>query len=358
MNRAQRAGLAGAALVATAAGAVAGATAERVLMRRSPLRRNGTGQLGLGQLRGPQRLMRADDGVEIYVEVDPPHPKAKWAGLTVIFAHGYALNMDSFHFQRAALRGQARLVFYDQRSHGRSGRGPAASATIGQLGRDLRQLIDEVAPEGPVVLVGHSMGGMTIMTMAEEFPNIFGNRVVAVALLSTSAGALSEVTLGAPAVVARAARRFAPTLVTVLGRNPFLVERGRQASSDLAVLATRFYGFASPVPPEVVDFSLEMINATPIEVLADFFPALDDHEALGALDVLNLVESLIVIGEQDLLTPLDHSRRILRIVPGAELVELDPGGHLVMLERPDDVNGHLYDLLDRAKRLAESPESR
>lgn len=354
MNRAQRAGLAGAALAATAAGAVAGVAAERVLMRRPPKRRNGTGQLGLGQLRGPHQLAMADDGVEIYVEVDEPHPKAKWAGLTVIFSHGYALNMDSFHFQRAALRGQARLVFYDQRSHGRSGRGPAANATMGQLGRDLRLLIDQVAPEGPVVLVGHSMGGMTIMSMAEEFPNIFGDRVVAVALLSTSAGALREVTLGAPAVVARAARRFAPTLVTVLGNNPFLVERGRQASSDLAVLATRFYGFASPVPPEVVEFSLEMINATSIEVLAEFFPALDSHEALVALDVLNQVESLIVVGEQDLLTPLDHSRRMLRIVPGAELVELDPGGHLVMLERPDDVNSHLYDLLDRAKRFAES----
>jgi pimeloyl-ACP methyl ester carboxylesterase len=201
------------------------------------------------------------------------------------------------------------------------------------------------------------MGGMTIMAMAEEYPVLFGDRVVGVALLSTSAGALSEVTLGAPALIARTARRVAPTLVSVLGRNPVLVERGRQVSTDLAVLATRFYGFASEVPVEVVDFSLEMINATPLDVLADFYPSLDAHEAFTALDVLNRVETLIVVGEQDLLTPSDHSRRMLLVVPGAELVELDPGGHLVMLERPDDVNGHLYDLLDRAKRLAESEQS-
>lgn len=354
MNPAQRAGLAGAALVATAAGAVAGAAAERLLVRRPLRRRAPVRQLGLGQLRGPHQLVVADDGVQLYVEVDEPRATSKWANLTVVFSHGYALNLDSFHFQRAALRGQARLVFYDQRSHGRSGRCSPQSATIGQLGRDLRRVIDAVAPEGPVVLVGHSMGGMTIMTMAEEFPVLFGDRVVAVALLSTSAGALSEVTLGAPALVARTARRLAPTVVTVLGRNSMLIERGRQVSSDLAGLATRFYGFASEVPAEVVDFSLEMINATPLDVLADFYPSLDAHEAFTALHVLNEVETLIVVGEQDLLTPSDHSRRMLRVVPGAELVELDPGGHLVMLERPDDVNSHLYDLLDRAQRFAAS----
>jgi pimeloyl-ACP methyl ester carboxylesterase len=323
-------------------------------MRRPLGRSRPPGRLGLGQLRGPSQIVTADDGVELYVEVDEPRPSARWAGLTVVFAHGYALNLDSFHFQRAALRGQARLVFYDQRSHGRSGRGASADATIGQLGRDLRTVIEAVAPDGPVVLVGHSMGGMSIMAMAEEFPVLFGDRVVGVALISTSAGALSEITLGAPAVVARAARRLAPTLVTVLGRNPMVVERGRQAGTDLAVLATRFYGFASEVPPEVVEFSLEMINATPVDVLAHFYPALDAHEALEALEALNGVETLILVGEQDLLTPLSHSRRMLQIVPGAELVELDPGSHLLMLERPDDVNSYLYDLLDGALRHATS----
>jgi pimeloyl-ACP methyl ester carboxylesterase len=352
VNRPGRAGLAGAALLATAAGAVAGVAAERVLVGRPLRRRPGTGRLGLGQLRGDPVVVTADDGVELYVEVDEPRATGRWGTLTVVFVHGYALNQDSFHFQRAALRGQARLVFYDQRSHGRSGRGPSDSASIGQLGRDLKAVLDVVAPEGPVVLVGHSMGGMTVMALAEEYPALFGERVVGAALISTTAGELSEVTLGVPAAVSRVARRLAPTLVTVLGRNPVLVERGRQASTDLAVLVARFYGFASEVPAEVVEFSLEMINATPIDVLADFYPSLDGHEAMAALAELHQVETLLLVGAQDLLTPPEHSRRMLRVLPGAELVELDPGGHLVILEHPDDVNGHLFDLFDRAVRLA------
>ncbi|MDH4354100.1 MAG: alpha/beta hydrolase [Actinomycetota bacterium] len=354
MNVAGRAGLAGAALLATAAGAAAGVAAERVLVGRPVRRRPGIGRLGLGQLRGDHVLVTADDGVQLYVEVDEPRARGRWSDLTVVFVHGYALNQDSFHFQRAALRGQARLVFYDHRSHGRSGRGPSSGATIGQLGRDLMAVLHAVAPDGPVVLVGHSMGGMTVMALAEEYPALFGDRVVGAALMSTTAGELSEVTLGIPAAVTRMARRLAPTLVTVLGRNPMLVERGRQVSTDLAVLVARFYGFASEVPAEVVEFSLEMINATPLDVLADFYPSLDGHEAMDALGVLNQVETLVLVGSQDLLTPPEHSRRMLRAVPGAELVELDPGGHLVILEHPDDVNGHLFDLFDRAARLARS----
>ena len=61
------------------------------------------------------------------------------ATLTVVFCHGYALNLDCWHFQRAAYRGLVRTVYYDQRSHGRSGRSPDGHATIDQLGHDLAQ---------------------------------------------------------------------------------------------------------------------------------------------------------------------------------------------------------------------------
>src|SRR5262249_36264454 len=137
-------------------------------------------------------------------------------------------------------------------------------------------------------------------------------------------------------------------------RTPGLFERGRRMSSDLALMVTKAYAFASTVPPEVADFALAMINGTPIDVLAEFYPALQEHDAIDALEVIESIETLLLVGEQDLLTPADHTRAMLRVVPGAELVVLDPGGHLVMLERPDDVNGHLIDLVERAAR-PESP---
>ena len=75
------------------------------------------------------------------------------------------------------------MVLYDQRSHGRSERAPRESCTIEQLGHDLDAVIRALAPEGPLVLVGHSMGGMTIMALAEQNPELFTERVVGVALV-------------------------------------------------------------------------------------------------------------------------------------------------------------------------------
>ena len=79
--------------------------------------------------------------------------------------------MGTFHFQRQMLaaRGDYRIVAYDQPGHGRSGRLETGEYDLAVLGRTLRQVIDRTAPDGPLVLVGHSMGGMTIMAFAELF---------------------------------------------------------------------------------------------------------------------------------------------------------------------------------------------
>jgi pimeloyl-ACP methyl ester carboxylesterase len=337
--------------MAAAVGAAAGIAAERVVVGR-PLRRGETpgGRLGLGQLRGRVVEVELSDGVHLHTEIDDPRDGGTWPGLTVVFVHGYALNLDCFHYQRQALRGSARLVFYDQRSHGRSERGSTESSTVEQLADDLREVFDSLVPAGPIVLVGHSMGGMTVLELARQSPDVFGDRVVGVVLMSTSAGELGDVTLGLPSIAVRTFKRLAPTLIKIGKHTSQLVERGRQMSSDLAILITKVYAFAGDVPAEVIDFSLDMINGTPIDVLGDFYPAFAKHDVAGNLQVLNGTETLVLVGAQDLLTPAAHSKVLVREIPGAELVVLDPGGHLIMLERPDDANAHVIDLIDRAAR--------
>ena len=336
--------LAGGAAVIVA-GAAAGVIAERRAVARQ---RRETHEVPFGSLHGEQRSVVADDGLELYVEVDQPDPERAAGDATVVFVHGYALNLDSWHFQRAALRGRFRMAFYDQRSHGRSARSRAEHCNLDQLGRDLEAVIDAVSDDGPVVVVGHSMGGMTIMALAEQRPDWFGTRVVGVGLLCTAASDLSQATLGLPGLPGRVLHRFSPSVMAALARAPRLVERGRRAGSDIGFVVTRKLAFGGPVPEEYVDFTDEMLAATPIDVVADFYPGFDTHDRLTALAALSWAPTLVVGGTEDAITPIEHTRRMASLLPSAEVLELEGAGHMAQLERAEEVNDALERLLDKA----------
>lgn len=365
-------GLAGAAIGVLAAGAAAGVAIERMtvgrgMRRRAALALDSTGPYGT--LRGTPGRAVADDGTQLYYEVDDVEPdpgpnvsprrrrlfgRKAPAPVTVVFCHGYCLGQDSWHFQRAALRGVVRTVHWDQRSHGESGRGVAQTrdglpVTIDQLGRDLKAVLDAAVPEGPVVLVGHSMGGMTVMALAAQFPEYIRDRVVATAFVGTSSGRLGEVNFGLPVAGVNAVRRVLPGVLKALGQQAELVERGRRATAELFAGVIKRYSFAGrDIDPAIARFAERMIESTPIDVVAEFYPAFTDHDKTDALACFTDMPVLVLAGMRDLVTPSEHSEAIADLLPDAELVLVPDAGHLVMLEHPEAVTDRLADLLTRA----------
>ncbi|GAB3590622.1 alpha/beta hydrolase [Angustibacter peucedani] len=348
----------GAGLAAAGVGAALGLAAERWTAGR--VRPGvGVGVEAYGSLRGAPQRVTADDGTALYVEVDdldvgePLDDDAQPSPVTVVFSHGFCLNQDIWHFQRQWLRGRYRMVFWDQRGHGRSGTGPDDHYTVDQCGADLRAVVEATAPEGPVVLVGHSMGGMTVMALAAQQPDLVRERVVGVGLVATSSGGLADVHWGLADRLGRVAHRVAPVALVGLTRAPRLVDRTRRIGSDLEQVLVKRYSYASDVPPELVRFTAAMIAATPIDVVSGFLPGFDLHDKGDALATLDGLEALVLSGDGDLLTPLEHSAEIVRRLPGAEHVVVPHAGHMVMLEHPDVVNLHVGDLLERADRAVE-----
>ncbi|GAA3867350.1 alpha/beta hydrolase [Streptomyces lacrimifluminis] len=363
-------GIAGVAIGVVAAGAAAGVAVERLtvgrgMRERARLALDSTGPYGA--LRGTPGKAYADDGTELYYEVDDVDPEAAPAltprrrrlfgrkapaPVTVVFSHGYCLSQDSWHFQRAALRGVVRSVYWDQRSHGRSGRGVAqhegVAVSMDQLGRDLKTVLDAAVPEGPIVLVGHSMGGMTVMAFADQYPDVVRERVVAVAFVGTSSGRLGEVNFGLPVAGVNAVRRVLPGVLKALGQQAEWVERGRRATADLFAGIIKRYSFSSrDVDPAVARFAERMIEGTPIDVVAEFYPAFTEHDKTEALAHFKDLPVLVLAGVGDLVTPSGHSEAIADLLPDAELVLVPDAGHLVMLEHPEAVTDRLADLLTR-----------
>lgn len=346
-----------AAIVGGGVGVLTAVSAAAVSQqRRTAARERSRIEVGSAALFAPppirdEGLVLTDDGIELHYE----ESGAADAELTVLFVHGYTLNLGSFHFQRQALTRAfgtgVRQVFYDQRSHGRSARAPSQSCTIEQLGHDVHSVIDQLVPAGPIVLVGHSMGGMSVMALADQHPELFrdGGRVESVVLINTSSGELKNLTLGLPSALARLHAPVLPIVLRRAAKNAALVEQARTMGRDLAWVMTKRLSFATKdVDPAVVAYCTTMISATPVDVVADFYPTLMAHD--GRLGLRNLKDCpVLVIGaDSDAMTPLAHSQAIARELPEARLIVAENSGHLLMLEHPELVNDPLVAVVGAA----------
>jgi pimeloyl-ACP methyl ester carboxylesterase len=349
-------GVAGGLAGAAATGAAVSLAARR--LRRGSVDRHGlatqlvTGADDAGALPpGDASSVTADDGVRLSCEeIEAPLGRAD---LTVVLVHGFALDRRTWHFQRrflSELTGPAvRQVIYDQRSHGRSERASRASCTIEQLGRDLDAVLRTLAPAGPLVLVGHSMGGMTIMALAEQRPDLFAERVLGVAFVATSAGEVGG--RGLPATLLSRLNPLTRSVGLLAAWQPALVTGVRRVGHDLIWAVTRQFAFGDHrVDAARVDLVDSMISANAVDALTDFVDTLGTHDRIAALPALAGCEVLVVAGDKDQLIPFRHSERIAAELPDATLVRLPGVGHLPMLERPEVVDGALTDLLVRCAR--------
>ncbi len=342
-------------VAAGAVGLAAAGAAARVARRRRTIEARPEDHTPFGSLRSAPRTVVADDGVPLHVEVDEVDGDLPPDRPTVVFVHGYALNLDSWHYQRAACRGRVRAVFYDQRSHGRSGRSTQDHANIEQLGNDLLRVLDEVVPDGPIVLVGHSMGGMTIIALAEAHPELFGDRIVGVALVATTAGGLQPDRVVLPLLPTTVSGQLVTRTVAALARGHRTVDGLRKAGRAVALVVTDDFAFGDPVPAHYVEFVDEMLSGTPFDVVADFFPTFGTLDKFDTIQALGEVPTAVICGTADLITPIEHSRRLHATIPGSTLLECPGAGHMVMLERAGEVNDELDQLLVAAGERAERP---
>ncbi len=343
--------IAGLAAGAAAAGAGALIAAQKIAVGRIRLQPDPAAGELFWERGGSSVTVLASDGVPLSAEISGSDD----AKATVILCHGYALSQEVWHYQTESLAEVARVVTWDQRSHGRSGRSAADRVSIDQLGADLAAVLAATVPgDRPVVLVGHSMGGMTIMALADQHPELFGSKVIGVGLISTAASGVDP-TGWLPPPLRPVARVAGPPIMAGSGggRRATVVDRARRSATDLAFLTTRHVAFGdNSVSPTVVDFLERVIRETPIEVIAQFYPVLLKHDRRDALPVIGRVPTVVLTGARDRLISPQLTAELAEMIPGAELITVPGAGHALILEQPAIVTGAIIELMDKA--LAEA----
>ncbi|MGY4098189.1 alpha/beta fold hydrolase [Nocardia sp. R16R-3T] len=335
---------------------------------------------------GHRITVSADDGTPIAVRTFGSDN----ARLTVVFVHGHCLRAQSWSFLRDQLLrhwgtvvGEAdgagkhsatvlgepdgvgmysatvvgevvgtgkfsgsadvRMVFYDHRGHGESGVAHPSTYTIDHLAHDLDAVLRSVAPTGPIILIGHSMGAMVTLAYSRLFPATIGTRVVGVGLIAGAANGITEVGLG------RFLNRHAVNSLQVAAlRAPRFMRASKRLSRRIFEPIAREANMGTKrTNPRMVAVAAAMMNDTPLLTMSSFLISLMTFDETASLRRLGNIPALILAGSADIVVPFAHSVVLASQLAGAELVRLEGAGHSVHLERAEEVAVSIVALVDR-----------
>ncbi|GAA3540966.1 alpha/beta hydrolase [Amycolatopsis ultiminotia] len=286
----------------------------------------------VAHLRNPATAHRfvTGDGCALHFELSGPAD----AEVTLVLVHGWTQDLRTWDGVVSRLGPGVRVLRYDLRGHGGSAPALGGTATIPQLADDLAELIADRVPAGPLVLAGHSMGGMTVMALAERHPELVATRVAGVAFVATSSGQMDRITLGLPGMAGQFSARFERRLAKALAHR-----KGDRLPLSPAMVRSgaRFLVFGDrPRQADLRVVADQLLCAHPAS-LGAFQDAISTHDRRVALAMLRGTPAVVLAGEKDRLCPLPHAKVIADELPDAEFVRYPGAGHMLPQERAAEV---------------------
>jgi 3-oxoadipate enol-lactonase len=272
---------------------------------------------------------RRDEALRDTINEFEMHFQDVGEGPPILLVHGFPLDHTLWTHQVEALQREYRVVNPDLRGHGQS-EAPAGAYTMAQLAEDLHALLDRRAIDR-VVFAGLSMGGY----IAFAFWRMYPDRLRALVLADTRAAA-----------------------DTPEGReNRYKMIQQAQNEGIRPIVAGMLPKMVSPVTlesePQVVAQARRMMEHTPVDGVVGALQGMaqrpDSTSTLPTIDV----PTLILVGEDDAITPPTEARRMRDEMlaanrgqrPKVRLVTVPRAGHLSPLENPAAVNQALHDFL-------------
>jgi pimeloyl-ACP methyl ester carboxylesterase len=316
-------------------------------------------QAMIGQPQSVKEIeVRLEEGARLHGEVYGD----RHAAVTVVLLHGWTLDRRTWHRQLPRLIDEVgaptRVIAYDARGHGRSSPIKRHTATLGQLADDLDLVINRYAADGPVVLVGHSLGGMTVIEHAHRHPEAFADRIGGLVMVSTTAEGHTHTRYGLPAPLGRLVRAAELSSTYVLAR---CGERHPHRAVMNAIRpAMRWLLFGDPCDPDDLRLSSSAVARASLRSIGSFRPSISAQQRLDTLAALASVPSAVLVGERDRLTPVACARGIAEALGGIEVTLCAGAGHMLMMERPDEVTAAIAEVTREAlgdSRFAGPPSS-
>lgn len=280
------------------------------------------------------------DGLDIYTCYAGP----KTPELTVVFIHGFTLASDVYYMQVDFLREKfpnVKSLLIDARGHGRTGRVDPELCTIEGTADDVLAAINAHATTGPIILVGHSLGGLTALNLVKRVTEEAVSRIRGVILVATSIESLSA--QGVPQVLASPA---AEAVKNTVEASPDDARRFREYAAELIAPTLAVGVFRRPTNSHVIELHAAMINETPLDTFVGLFGDLQEHDELDAAEAVRKLPGYVISGEKDYVTPKSQADRIHELWPKSYYQVAEGAGHMIPLEAPGVLNNAIAELID------------
>ncbi|MEU5758426.1 alpha/beta hydrolase [Nocardia sp. NPDC047648] len=285
--------------------------------------------------------VRSADGTRIHAEAFGPED-----GYPVVLAHGFCCSIRFWAHQITALSATHRVIAFDHRGHGRSGRPAADGLTVPRLGEDLSAVLAAALRPGErALLAGHSMGGVAVQSWAHHHPDEVG-LADAIVLINSAPGGIGATIAAAmagrePRSTPSRTSRIAPRLFRTISGIPIPVRLPRAGRMMSPIV------LGHTAAPAARALTRELVMTTPRATRRGLIRALLTLED-GLLDPARLSAPTLVIGSaEDRLLGLAASRRLERSLPNSLGLVVLPDGHSGPLEHPGAVTAELRALADR-----------
>ncbi|WP_245650277.1 alpha/beta fold hydrolase [Millisia brevis] len=295
----------------------------------------------IGSITAPDRgrTVRTGDGAELFVREFGPAD-----GEPIVMCHGWVCCTEFWAPQINALADRYRVITYDQRGHGNSTMG-SARLTAGTPGADLADVLQAtVDPAKPAVIVGHSMGGMSIMSWAGRRPDEVSRYAKGIVLASTGANQLLQ-DLGVLPFRRRLPARAEALLRASIGTE--LPLPAETLTSPLVLSGIRYVALSKDATRAEVDFSARIVRSCSPKTRGAWGLMLADLDIYSGLENIT-VPTTVLVGADDRLTPAVHSYRIAaKLADTGELyrfIEIPGVGHMLPVEAVEQTNAEIIRL--------------
>ncbi|OPX98859.1 MAG: AB hydrolase superfamily protein YdjP [Syntrophorhabdus sp. PtaU1.Bin002] len=241
------------------------------------------------------------------------------SGEPILFVHGAGGSSEYWYYQREYLKKHMEVLTIDLPGHGRSvGDG---CKSIEEFREAVRETLKKLGV-GKCYMAGHSMGGAIAMSFALTYPDLLKGIVL---------------------ICTGARLRALPAILD-----------GVMKDKEATIRMIIDYAFSHKTPKELKEKGFRDMMRSKAETIYDDFTACNRFDAMGPLKAIQ-VPSLIICGKDDLLTPPKYSEYLHGMISNSRLILIENAGHMVMLEKPEEVNNTILPFVAEIEKAHGAP---